>query len=243
MSRTLVLVGIGAVAVGLLMGYGASEWKSKNFEGRQGRMEGVSRMNDSGDRDGKKMMREGKDSQSMGKREGMGMGDGNGTGSGSRNGMGMGNRENCLSDECLAIENLNYPAGKLSEDAVEALERAIDDEYKALATYDVFVSELGSVRPFSMIRRAEEQHISSLKALFDKYGLDIPVNMWVGKVSAPENLQVACQGGVVAEKANVDLYENTLLPAVKSYPDITRVFQNLMDASKNRHLPAFERCD
>lgn len=243
MSRTLVLVGIGAVAVGLLMGYGASEWKSKNFEGRQGRMEGVSRMNDSSDRDGKKMMREGKDSQSMGKREGMGMRDSNGTGNGSRNGMGMGNRENCLSDECLTVENLNYPVGTLSEDAVEALERAIDDEYKALATYDVFVSKLGSVRPFSMIRRAEEQHISSLKALFDKYGLDIPVNMWVGKVSAPANLQVACQGGVVAEKANVDLYENTLLPAVKSYPDITRVFQNLMDASKNRHLPAFERCD
>ena len=34
-----------------------------------------------------------------------------------------------------------------------------------------------------MIIRAEEQHISSLKSLFDKYGLEIPKDNWTNKVS------------------------------------------------------------
>ena len=153
------------------------------------------------------------------------------------------NRESCVSDDCLAVDGLEYPAGELSADAKEALGRALDDEYQALATYDATIDALGNVRPFSMIRRAEEQHIASLKALFDKYGLTIPGNTYVGTVTAPANLAAACQVGVDAEKANASLYRGTLLPKVTTYPDLTQVFTHLMEASENRHLPAFERCN
>lgn len=153
------------------------------------------------------------------------------------------NKENCLTDDCLLVENLEYPAGELSTDVQKALDEAINDEYKALSTYEVVVAKFGMVRPFSMIIGAEKQHIASLEAIYDKYGLkEVPKNTWPNKVSAPATLQEACQIGVDAEIANAALYKEKLLPVVKDYKDITAVFENLMNASEQKHLPAFERC-
>lgn len=170
---------------------------------------------------------------------------------GNENGMGQGRvdnnefrqlRRNCLSDDCLAIGDLNYPAGELTENAKSALLKALDDEYKAHATYEEIILKLGSVRPFIMIIRAEEQHVSSLKALFDKYGLTIPENPYTGNITAPTTLVESCSEGVDAEISNVALYKDELLPAVSEYEDITVVFNNLMKASQEKHLPAFQRC-
>lgn len=162
-----------------------------------------------------------------------------GNGSGKR---GQSTMHNCVADECLNVDNLEYPVGALSDEAKTALNRAIDDEYKALATYEKTIETIGSKRPFSMIVRAEEQHISALKSLFDKYGITIPENQWMGKADAPASLTEACQTGVSAETANAKLYRDELLPAVRNYEDITGVFTNLMNASQRNHLPAFERC-
>lgn len=152
------------------------------------------------------------------------------------------NQKNCLADDCL-LTDVEYPAGELSVEVKKALEDAIDDEYKAFSTYQAVIEEFGMKRPFSMIIRAEESHIASLKSLFDKYGLEIPKNAWLEKVSAPASIKEACQIGVEAEIANAKLYKEELLPAVKNYSDITNVFNNLMDASQEKHLPAFERCN
>lgn len=149
---------------------------------------------------------------------------------------------NCVMEECLAIEDLSYPVSKLSRDAEEALIKAIEDEYKAYATYDSVVTKHGQIRPFIMILRAEEQHISSLKSLFDKYGIKIPQNSYMGKVKAPVSVSEACATGVTAEIANSALYKDELLPAVTEYEDLSQVFTNLMNASQQKHLPAFQRC-
>ena len=171
----------------------------------------------------------------FGPSDGQGMGDGNQFGSGNTKGT-------CNADGCLAVSDLEYPVGDLSEEAKSALESALDDEYKAYATYDAVINKFGNVRPFIMIIRAEEQHISSLKGLFDKYGLEIPENTYLGNISAPDTLAEACSTGVEAEIANAKLYEDDLLPGVSDYEDITLVFNNLMRASQDSHLPAFERC-
>lgn len=153
------------------------------------------------------------------------------------------NKDNCLGEQCLRVEDLEYPAGSLPEEVEGALNDAIQDEYKAHSTYEKVIGKFGSARPFSMIIRAEEKHISSLKALFDKYGLEIPENEWPGKIKAPGSLQEACRIGVEAEIANVKLYKDELIPIVEDYADIRTVFENLMNASNNNHLPAFEKCD
>ena len=153
------------------------------------------------------------------------------------------NRQNCLADDCLLVDNFDYPAGELSQSVKDALDEAINDEYKALAIYEAVTSKLGSVRPFSMIKGAEEQHIASLKAVYDKYGIIPPANTLSGTLTAPETLKEACQIGVEAEIANAALYREELIPAVKDYEDITNVFTNLMNASQEKHLSSFERCN
>ena len=85
---------------------------------------------------------------------------GNGFGmmNGGRN---MQNSEgSCYMDGCLNVNDLQYPVTtKLTTEVVEALNRAIDDEYKAYSTYSEVINKFGSVKTFIMIIRAEEQHI------------------------------------------------------------------------------------
>lgn len=152
------------------------------------------------------------------------------------------NKDNCLADDCLLVDGVEYPVSVLPDNVTQAIHKAIMDEYKALSTYEAVIDKFGSVRPFSMIKDAEEQHIASLKAIYDKYGVSVPENTVIGTISAPATLQEACQVGVDAEIANAALYQNELLPEVKDYTDITMVFENLMNASQLKHLPAFERC-
>ncbi len=139
-------------------------------------------------------------------------------------------------------QDLDYSAETLPKDVVESLNLAISDEYKAQTTYAGVLEKFGSIRPFSMIVKAEEQHISQLKSLYDKYGVEIPENTWEGSVQIPETVKEACEVGIVAEIENVNLYKDKLLPTVTEYSDITSVFTNLMNASQNKHLPAFEKC-
>lgn len=153
------------------------------------------------------------------------------------------NRENCLADDCLLVEDVEYPVGELPIEVQNALNEAINDEYKALSTYEVVIEKFGVTRPFSMIKGAEEQHIASLKAIYDKYGLEVPENNWPSQISAPATLQEACQIGVDAEIANAALYRDELIPVVSAYEDIILVFENLMSASEEKHLPAFEKCN
>jgi hypothetical protein len=159
-----------------------------------------------------------------------------------QNNISQTNRENCLADDCLLVDGLEYPVGELSDEVQRALDEAINDEYKALSTYKAIIDKFGTVRPFSMIKGAEEQHIASLKAIYDKYGLDVPENNW-NNLSVPETLKEACQIGVEAEIANAALYKKELLPAAKDHEDIILVFTNLMNASEQKHLPAFNRCN
>lgn len=153
------------------------------------------------------------------------------------------NRDNCSADECVQVSASTTDIKSLPQDVSDALGEAIDDEYKALATYQAIMGEFGRQRPFSMIARSEQMHIALLKSVYEKYGLEIPENPYVGSMEAPESVRQACENGVQAEIANAELYEKELLPAVEgTYPDITRAFERLMNASQERHLQAFRRC-
>ena len=130
--------------------------------------------------------------------------------------------------------------GPLSASEVEALRMALDDEYKAWSVYEQVIADFGAVRPFTSIQRAEESHIRALLTLFDRYGLDAPVNEWLGQVPSYDTMAEACEAGVQAEIDNGALYDQ-LFDMVNN-PDIIRVFTSLQRASEARHLPAFERC-
>ncbi len=122
----------------------------------------------------------------------------------------------------------------------QALREALDDEYQAWATYDQVIRDFGPERPFINIREAEARHIEALRALFHRYGVDVPDNSWPGRVPRFASMREACEAGVAAEVANAALYERLMHSTTD--PDILRVFRNLQRASAERHLPAFRRC-
>lgn len=149
------------------------------------------------------------------------------------------NKQNCLMDGCLLVDDADYPIATLDENTIEYLNLALADERKALATYQATMAKFGSVKPFVNIARAEEQHISMLLALFDKYAVTIPKD--TTKVGAlPATLQEVCTVGVTAEIENDALYQK-MIPEIE-YEDIKTVFTSLARASKEMHLPAFEKC-
>lgn len=181
---------------------------------------------------------------------GYGRGNGNGNGQGAlnqgyeksqkenQNNRGL-NKNNCLMDGCLLVDDSEYPVSELSQETIGFLEAAIADERKALATYEAVINKFGAVRPFINIARAEEQHITMLKALFDKYGVEIPADTTVIG-SLPDSLSEVCAIGVQAEIDNGQLYQD-MIGSIQEQ-DIKEVFTSLASASLNMHLPAFERC-
>lgn len=129
---------------------------------------------------------------------------------------------------------------QLTDTEIRALDEALDDEYRAWATYDQVIADYGEARPFSNIREAEARHIEALRFLFERYGLPLPENRWPGKVARYASLQAACEAGVAAEIENGALYQRLLASTQRA--DILAVFRNLQEASQERHLPAFRRC-
>lgn len=123
----------------------------------------------------------------------------------------------------------------------DALSAALDDEYKAIATYEAVLSAFGPVRPFVNIVEAERRHAAALLRQFDRRGLTPPADRWRGRIAAPASVAAACAAGVEAEVENAALYDR-LLSAVADDAEVTRVFVALRDASQQRHLPAFRRC-
>jgi rubrerythrin len=122
----------------------------------------------------------------------------------------------------------------------EALDEALDDEYKARATYAAVIERFGDVRPFSNIIESEGRHIDALLGVYRRHDLEPPADRWTGRIEAPASVEEACRRGVAAERDNDAMYAR-LLDQVDD-PDIRAVMTRLRDASRERHLPAFERC-
>ncbi|WP_217650568.1 ferritin-like domain-containing protein [Spirulina major] len=121
-----------------------------------------------------------------------------------------------------------------------ALTEALQDEYKARATYRQILRRFGQVQPFVNILNAEERHIRALDPLFHRYQIPIPADPGPGQVTIPDSLAAACAEGVTAELENGAMYDR-LLAMTQAYPDVQRVFRNLQRASQQNHLRAFQR--
>lgn len=120
------------------------------------------------------------------------------------------------------------------------LVEALDDERKAEATYGAVIEKSGEVRPFINIIEAERRHSAAIEQQMTRLGFAIPANQWQGKGMAPATLAEACSMAITAEVENIALYDR-LLPAIAD-DSVRHVLQNLQDASRDNHLPAFRRC-
>lgn len=127
------------------------------------------------------------------------------------------------------------------EALANVLTEAINDEYKARATYRLVIGKYGEIRPFTRIVEAESRHIEALLPLFEKYGIQVPNDDWESRVEVPASVKDACQEGVQAEKENAEMYERSIA-ATHQYPDVQAVLKRLQRSSSKRHIAAFQRC-
>ncbi len=131
----------------------------------------------------------------------------------------------------------------LPETVIAAMDEALADERKALATYRTVMRRFGRVQPFANIARSEERHIDALHGLYTAYGIVVPNEpVTLGPAVERADMTALCEMCVEGEIENVRLYDDELLPAVIDYPDIMAVLTNLRNASALNHRPAFERC-
>ena len=117
---------------------------------------------------------------------------------------------------------------------------ALDEEYRAFATYVQVIADFGDVRPFANIVESERRHADAVAGLLQHHGVSVPSNTWPGRVPRYGSVREACEAAVVAEIENGALYERLLAGTAR--PDILSVYRNLQEASQQRHLPAFRRC-
>jgi hypothetical protein len=122
-----------------------------------------------------------------------------------------------------------------------ALERAVQDEFRAEAIYQAVLDDFGRVQPFVNVLGAEERHSAAIGRLFTARGVVVPASAsTVTTVPHFATLLAACGAGAAAERENIAMYDDLLrvdLPA-----DVRQVFSNNRSASLVNHLPAFERC-
>ena len=75
-----------------------------------------------------------------------------------------------------------------------------EGEYAARAEYTAILAKFGTgVQPYANILEAEKKHVAALEQQCVKYGVPIPADPYLGKVTAPGTLLEAAEIGVVAE--------------------------------------------
>ncbi|MCI4677330.1 hypothetical protein K9U39_00125 [Rhodoblastus acidophilus] len=162
-----------------------------------------------------------------------------GRGSGHGRGRGHGMGGGCAMPAFDAVE------GRLSAEAHEAVLEALDDEYRARAFYLAVLERFPGAMPFAHIVESEERHAAALARVLAAYGLAVPPNPYIGNEaisrSVPGSIACACDLAVKEEVHNDRLYEEKLLPKAEAFPLVAQVFERLMLASRERHLPAFRR--
>lgn len=82
---------------------------------------------------------------------------------------------------------------------IGALQEALDDEYKARATYRKVIEVFGPVQPFVNIVEAEHRHARALLGQFGRLGIEPPPDTWPSRITAPRTLIEACENAVQAE--------------------------------------------
>lgn len=147
-------------------------------------------------------------------------------------------RGNCYLNG-IAAGNTAPPATALTAAEKTALNSAIQDEYKARATYNKILDTFGEVMPFANIVNAEERHVEALAYLHERYGVEVPEDGWAEKIPAYATLKDAAEAAVQAEVDNGALYHE-LMKTVGNV-EMTNVFKALQFATMEHHLPAFQR--
>lgn len=122
----------------------------------------------------------------------------------------------------------------------EPMAQAIAQSEMAQRSYEEIIAKLGPVAPFGPIARAEAADAAAVRAAAREHGMIIGDDPVPGS-PAPSDRTTACLLAVEIEKSTISTYDE-LLPKVREFPDVTRLFTRVRATARNDHMPAFERC-
>jgi len=132
-------------------------------------------------------------------------------------------------------------SGPVTDEVLNAMNLAIQDEYHAEAVYARVIADFGDAQPFYNIINAEQRHSEAVGRVFTNHDLPVPASEWnLGNVPGFLTLPKACEAAVEAELANIALYDQFLTLDLPQ--DAHNVFTNIRAASLEKHLPAFQAC-
>jgi rubrerythrin len=162
-------------------------------------------------------------------------------------GYGRAHRRRDHARHCIDRDLSLLPHGlhPLSDSARAAVLEALDDEQHAFALYSAILERFPHAMPFAHIVEAEGRHIRLLTSILEAHGIEVPPNRHLGapetRAAVPASLDEARAIAVEAEIDNVALFVDRLLPMAEGDADVVDAFTRLMEASRDRHLPAFRR--
>jgi rubrerythrin len=134
----------------------------------------------------------------------------------------------------------SQPSKEANGGIKEALDRAIDDERRAIAFYTAVIAKHGERPPFSNIISAERRHEAALIEQHRRLGLEVPRDRWAEhKFEVEKTFAELCDASVVAAVRNGRIYDELI--AACEDPVVRQVFEQLRRASLERHLRTFRR--
>lgn len=132
----------------------------------------------------------------------------------------------------------NIGGEQLDANAEKAVVRALEDEWRAQATYETASQPMAAAR-LGNFARMEQRHAQALAYVLEQHGNAVPTRP-AYTPAVPKDAPTMCKAGVEAEKQNIALYDELLRASLPE--DVKCVFRHLQLVSKQRHLPAFEQC-
>lgn len=149
----------------------------------------------------------------------------------------------------LLLAQATTPTTTPDQDLKTLLTTGIKEEYMARATYKAANLVFNNRKPFANIVRAEEQHTRMFIKLFEARKWTLPKDDYAQKpdesnqdfakrLNLPTDWTEALKLGVKLEKEDVKFLGDALKTDLPD--DVRTTFQNLLVASRDRHLRAFE---
>lgn len=130
----------------------------------------------------------------------------------------------------------------LTPEVLAAVVTALERERCSHAFHAAVSQRFPGAMPFRLTVEAEARHAAALEALLRRRGLTVPETRSPPGATTHRRetttLGAACLEAVTAKEDCIRIFERVLLPLAAGFPDVERVFARIVDAARERHLPA-----
>jgi hypothetical protein len=132
-----------------------------------------------------------------------------------------------------------YTGSTLTPEEIEFLNTAYKDEAKCQYFFKKVMEKFPDAG-FAKIMNSEQNHVSTLESVYNKYEIALPTNLDFSTITIPSSVDEACSIGLKYEQDNVEMYKNFLKNVTNTF--LKTVFEDLRDITTYRNIPAVEKC-